>query len=293
MLHEVGNQLRDSEHVFATQRWATQRFFTVAARTARVFGEGLASSDSDYRPTEPGQEGALLLWGRPNLGGLHKRQRDLQLYFAWMPMPRYAADGHFAWQPRYFAGLDGQGNPTFSDREVDAASLDLDAEQSGEQPTEVIDVCGHGTVVYLPSFDRFMMLYGGGAQALYNQFVYGSELQHLDTRTIGPVYVRYAKHPWGPWTAPQVFLSPGDASVPNGLYAPGGPVYSIHCDEPQCVKSEVLLDNENGGLYAPNIIEPWLQSRPDDKAIDLYWNLSSWNPYQVLLMKSTLTGTTQ
>jgi hypothetical protein len=42
-------------------------------------------------------------------------------------------------------------------------------------------------------------------------------------------------------------------------------------------------------LYGAAIIEPWTQALPgDDPGAEMYWNVSTWNPYQVLLMKTQL-----
>jgi hypothetical protein len=40
-------------------------------------------------------------------------------------------------------------------------------------------------------------------------------------------------------------------------------------------------------LYAAAIIEPWTETR-EAGAVDLYWAVSTWDPYQVVLMKSRL-----
>jgi hypothetical protein len=56
--------------------------------------------------------------------------------------------------------------------------------------------------------------------------------------------------------------------------------------------------NPIGRLYAPNVIEEWTEdvtkTTPDlpagDRAVDVYWNVSTWNPYQVILVKSRLEG---
>ena len=59
---------------------------------------------------------------------------------------------------------------------------------------------------------------------------------------------------------------------------------------------EYLSGNPIGRSYAPNIIEEWTQDVTDPVARDrgarsaeLYWNVSTWNPYQVVLFKSHLT----
>ena len=43
-----------------------------------------------------------------------------------------------------------------------------------------------------------------------------------------------------------------------------------------CVRSELNLLGDQGWLYAPSIIDPWTQVH--DGAVDLYWNISTWNP---------------
>jgi hypothetical protein len=290
MTQEVGNMVRGSDHLFATQAWNTQRFFNLTARTVRDFDAARAKGKGDdYRAADggnPEREG-VFLFGRPHFGGIHKQHRDAELYLAWVPMPSYAQDGHFAWNPRFYAGQDADGKPRFVEREFDSVPLDLDAAQSGNQPEEPIDVVGHTTVAYLASIERWIMLYGGNLQTLYAGLIYGEDAPLIDTTTLGPVYVRYAVHPWGPWTAPEPFARPGDPTALTGLYAPGSILRSTTCSASDCVSPEITLTNENGWLYAPHIIEPWVQPR-DGGMIDIYWHVSTWNPYQLILMKSTV-----
>jgi hypothetical protein len=39
-------------------------------------------------------------------------------------------------------------------------------------------------------------------------------------------------------------------------------------------------------MYAPEIIERWTTPRAD--AVDLYWHVSTWDPYEVVLMRTRL-----
>jgi len=285
--HEIGNMLHDSDHVFATQPWITQRYYTTTARSVRVF-DPAAPQVNDYRVLQDAadERAAVLLWGRPNLGGVHKQGRGLSLYFAYAPMPSYQDDGHFEWQPRFFAGLDSDGKPRFVTREVDSVALDLDAAMSGEQTEEIVDVCGHMTVVYMPTLGRWMMLYGSSIQELYTSLVYGDDAQYIDRSTLGNIYVRYATQPWGPWSAPELFAQAGDAASLTGFFAPGSFLRSTSCNAADCVRAEVTLPTENGGVYSPHIIEPWLQPQAD--GVDVFWNISNWNPYEVILLKTPL-----
>jgi len=71
----------------------------------------------------------------------------------------------------------------------------------------------------------------------------------------------------------------------------------------RCIAGELKMAVQNelsgnpiGRLYAPNIIEEWTEDisseLPDlaqgGRAVELYWNVSTWNPYQVVLFKTQL-----
>lgn len=50
-----------------------------------------------------------------------------------------------------------------------------------------------------------------------------------------------------------------------------------------------LSGNPIGRLYSPNVIEEWTEDKTAEAgapAADLYWNVSTWNPYQVVLVKT-------
>ena len=71
---------------------------------------------------------------------------------------------------------------------------------------------------------------------------------------------------------------------------------------PKCLAGEVAFGVQNeasgdliGRLYAPNIIDDWTQDvTPKDRAAngprsaEIYWNVSTWNPYGVLFVKTNL-----
>jgi hypothetical protein len=58
----------------------------------------------------------------------------------------------------------------------------------------------------------------------------------------------------------------------------------------------LVEDNRMGRLYGANIIDEWTEDvtgrvtlEPGEKrAVDVYWNASTWNPYQVVLVKTEL-----
>jgi hypothetical protein len=51
--------------------------------------------------------------------------------------------------------------------------------------------------------------------------------------------------------------------------------------------AKVLLNQQNGGIYAP-MMHPWSPSTMGT-GTDLYWNLSLWSEYNVMLMRTDLT----
>jgi hypothetical protein len=59
---------------------------------------------------------------------------------------------------------------------------------------------------------------------------------------------------------------------------------------------DTLSGNPIGRLYAPNILDEWTQDVTDptarargERSAEVYWNVSTWNPYQVVLIKTKLT----
>jgi hypothetical protein len=71
-----------------------------------------------------------------------------------------------------------------------------------------------------------------------------------------------------------------------------------------CLSNELLelvggafTGKEMGRLYGANIIEEWTDDvserkgvAPGERAVEIYWNASTWNPYQVVLFKTELRG---
>ncbi len=60
-------------------------------------------------------------------------------------------------------------------------------------------------------------------------------------------------------------------------------------DTPQGTWSsaKVLMAQQSGGIYAP-MMHPWSPSTMGTGS-DLYWNLSLWSEYNVMLMRTDLT----
>ena len=295
--HDIGVTTSKDPIHFKTQAWDTQRFFNVTARTVsdfdphRVNGEG-----NDYRPALGNnlERAGVFIWGRPQFGGIGDEGRDAQLYLLWSPMPEPDETQRFTWQPQYWSGLGAEGQPFFSPHQLDAKPLDLDAYTEGDQPFETRDYVGQMSISWLPSLQRWVQLYGGDAPPMFANAIFRTDLDKAKRNPEGSLYIRFAEHPWGPWTAPQQLIAAGNSdprAKPEAQYAPGGLLAHNNCRTQNCAHYDPVYkvdpSNNNGVLYAPSIIDPWTTT--NEGSTDLYWFLSTWNPYQVVLMKTSLS----
>jgi len=170
----------------------------------------------------------LLIWG----SGEYRKSDP---YLAYMPL-KHIEDKSTV---RYFKGLDGEGNPTWSDSEKDATTLFHDP------------IIGEFSVAWNPFLSRWIMLYDG-------------------------VFMRSSPLPWGPWSSRQVLF---DALKDGGLG------HFIHWPGHDNV-SDPFRQSTWGGPYGPYMIEKF--TRGGDRRSTIYFTLSTWNPYTVVLMRAEL-----
>jgi len=91
---------------------------------------------------------------------------------------------------------------------------------------------------------------------------------------------RVAEHPWGPWSQPFVIFNP-DVDM--------GYCYFIHAswDAKNCDSvHDAGRENEWGGEYGAYQFEQL--AKGDEGETTIYYTLSTWNPYTVVLMKTVL-----
>ncbi len=295
--HEVGNADPTRPEVFYTQPWNTNRFLNPSVRTVEDFDASRADpSQNDYRAADgshPSSE-KVFLWGRPNFLGVGKAKLDARLYFAYVDMPAYSDTGSFPWKPQYFAGSNS-GTPVFSPNPTDAAALDLSG--GANDPAEKWDYVEQMSVSYVAPLHRWMMFYGGAAPFAAIAESPGSAPSYSASGDAvadpdGAIHVRFAVNPWGPWSVPAQLLIAGDpkSTPPTLEYADNGMLHDDSCVGSHCAPGEKALAyvvTPWGWLYGPNIIDPWTSARSDGNA-DVYWTVSTWDPYGTVLLKTTI-----
>jgi hypothetical protein len=147
---------------------------------------------------------------------------------------------------KYLAG-EGDGSPQWSSRESDAVPLFRH------------DVVGEFSVEYLQPVGRYVMLYNSS-----------------EPRGIA---MRSAEAPWGPWSEPVIVFEP---------WRDNGYGHFIHISSDFHGEDDGLSDPvreaEWGGEYGPYVIGRF--TREIDGVCRIYYTMSTWNPYQVVLMRS-------
>jgi hypothetical protein len=287
---EFGNQDRNQPGRFVTRAFRTLRFRNPAILTvadfdpARKHGQGNVYTPARHEGTDREK---VFVWGRPAFGAPAARGGNAKLYFMYMDMPEYSETGDIALAMHYFTGLE-DGAPQFSRREIDATPLDLS--HPGSDPTrERWDLVGQMSISWLPTLKKWVMFYGGDLPVRAEPLIVGSDAR-LARDPEQAIHVRFADQPWGPWSAPEqalrgVTTPDSPASIPSAEF---GILRTPGCDAEHCPPHEAAHPNDEiGVLYAANIIQAWTQ-QADTGAVDLYWTVSTWDPYQVVLLKTRI-----
>jgi hypothetical protein len=162
----------------------------------------------------------------------------------------------------YYAGLGADGGPHWEPRELAA------------MPVIINGTLGDVSVIWCQELKLWLMTY--------------------DSRAPAGILFSYSASPWGPWSEPQLlFNARRDGALGKFIHDPGatpddglaGPVIGKGQKNP----AEV-----HGGAYAPYMVERWTKVRrrsADGAELDIYYVLSTWNPYVVVLMTSRLQAT--
>lgn len=162
---------------------------------------------------------------------------------------------------------------------------------------------GNVSVSYNKTLSLWLMTWDGGRQP----------------GAVGGIFFSYASAPWGPWSTPQNIYNAceahsysegygdfirftGDAAdcaallePPAKLKSPSGPKGPIigTADNPfeglvtEPDGTTQTAATRRGGIYAPFQIARF--AAVDGDALSIYFNMSTWNPYTVVLMESNFT----
>lgn len=154
----------------------------------------------------------------------------------------------------YFAGFGLKGQPTWSLRESEAQALFTDG------------YVGEVSAIDIEEADRFAVAYA---------------TENPDPSDRG-VYVRFAQAPWGPYEPAQRAFDP---------WQDRGYTEFMHVND-----AFGRLDNAHdpgrefdwGGEYGAFLIDRWTSFA--DGRLELTYTMSTWNPYQVVLMRSSFAA---
>ncbi|MBI5029176.1 MAG: DUF4185 domain-containing protein [Chloroflexi bacterium] len=151
---------------------------------------------------------------------------------------------------RYWSGLDSAGQPMWSTFENKSQPL-------FDQPC-----VGEFSVTYNRFIDKWIMLY------------------NCDLPNLRGIILRTADQPWGPWSSAQIIFHPWDDQ---------GYCHFMHaswlfrqCDQ----VNDPVRENVWGGEYGPYQFSNFATG--DSSSTMIYFTMSTWNPYTVVLMKAEL-----
>jgi hypothetical protein len=194
--------------------------------------------------------------------------RASDVYLQMVPASSFASGAG----TQYFAGL-VNGQPTWANSEAGVVPVMQDNPTNGPAWPNDTPSVGNISVAYSSALGLWLMTYDGGRNA--------TGPGHTGT------YFTYATQPWGPWAAPQLIMN-DHRDHASGL---GGFVHdpAIVPDPPGDGLNGPMIGSNNiytssGGAFAPQIIERFVTVTGN--TLKLYFNVSTWNPYTIVRMRS-------
>jgi len=157
---------------------------------------------------------------------------------------------------RYFAGLDAANAPIWSNKESDSSIIAKNG------------TMGDLSVTWCKDLGLWLMTY--------------------DSRDPAPrgILFSYSLTPWGPWSEPQVIFNPmRDGALGKFIHNPQA-IPDDGLSGPVIGKGQANPGAVHGGDYAPYVVERWTKVQGSE--LSIYYVLSTWNPYVVVLMRSRL-----
>jgi hypothetical protein len=208
-----------------------------------------------------GQDGYIYFWGTQD----DTMYRKSACWLARKPEGRMIDSTAI----EYLHSVNSDGSPIFMPTEQDAQPLFHDSLPDGTGKMQVADAMSEIGIEWNPYVQRWVMLYNC--------------LNHSLTNPRG-IWMRFAKRPWGPWSAPQTIFNP----VQNNGYC-----YFMHRvvndSTPQCDNlsgSDRLADP--GGEYGPYFISRFTTGDVTSATSTFYFTLDTWNPYTQVIMQASI-----
>ena len=179
---------------------------------------------------------------------------------------------------QYFAGI-VNGLPKWAASEAGAVPVVQDNPSNGPAWPMDNPSVGNMSVVYSSAAGLWLMTYDGGRNT------------STPGKTRG-VYFAYSQQPWGPWSAPQLIFNDSR----DNAYGLGGYIHNpaILPDPPgDGLNGPMIGSNDiyssSGGGFAPQLIERFVTLTGN--TLKIYYNLSTWNPYVIVRIRSEFTVT--
>jgi hypothetical protein len=178
--------------------------------------------------------------------------RESDAYLSISPVAQFEAGKG----THYFAGLDASNAPTWSDNESDASAIVKDG------------TLGDLSVTWCRDLGLWLMTYDRRSEP-------------------NGIAFSYSRTPWGPWSEPQILFN---AVRDNGF---GRFIHNPLRKKDDGLEGPILGARANanpaevhGGAFAPYVVERW--TKVQGAELDLYYVMSTLNPFVVVLMKSRL-----
>ncbi len=247
-----GNPRRPTRSVLAVdERFPQEMSFLQVANlpASKLLNVSTVLVDDRWRPSRHPTQ--ALFFGT----GAYRSSRNV--YLAVFPLNKIRSGGHV-----WFVKRAGSGEATWSAAEKRARPVfDRDG-------TACMGELSVGWNVYL---NRWLMLYDC-------------------SQPRGIVY-RVATEPWGPWSEPRVLFDPRRDHGYCEFMHDREPAQ--HCPPGSPNPQDQLIarsggDDAYGGEYGPYVIDAFTRGNREDRSTTIYFTMSTWNPYEVVLMRAQL-----
>jgi hypothetical protein len=190
-------------------------------------------------------------------------------------------------EPLYFSGMSST-QPNWSQDGADAQPI--------YEETKLLN--NHTSLLFEPDLDggTWLMLYGGHAQPALKSALGNFIRPVMDDifydQTAG-VYLRWAKQPWGPWSEPITIFNPylpGQGGYCETMYYTNAATpSSFQCPQEKQLHNMALNREPDLGMaaeYGAALVPK--ANHVTENALTLRWLISTWNPYRVIMLESTL-----